>query len=148
LVQATGAAALLAVGTASATSATHDGSPPPTAAAYRAQANAICAAADQESNARPAGLTLSAAIADGLKIARNVYASLRRLTPPSELAQLHAEMLANIKTGLGLVSTLLDRAKDGGLTAKQFATNRALVENVSRRTALWKKIRVAACGGH
>ena len=144
---ATGAA-LLAVGTASATSATHDGSPSLTAAAYRAQANAICTAANRQSNARPAGLTLSASIADGLKIARNVYMSLKRVTPPAQLARLHAEVLANIKAGVGLVSVLLDRAKAGGLTAKQFATNHALDENVSQRTALWKKIRVASCEGH
>jgi hypothetical protein len=74
--------------------------------------------------------------------------SLKRVTPPAQLARLHAEVLANIKAGVGLVSVLLDRAKAGGLTAKQFATNHALDENVSQRTALWKKIRVASCEGH
>jgi hypothetical protein len=149
LVLATRAAAvLLAVGTASAASALDDGSPPPTAAAYRAQASAICTTANRQSSARPAGLTLSASIAVGLKIARNVYASLSRVTPPSQLARAHAEVLANIKAGLGVVTTLLGRAKAGDLTAKQFVTNHALDENVSRRTALWQKIGVAACEGH
>src|ERR1700730_9480897 len=98
------AATLVAAGTASATSAMDSGSPLPTASAYRAQANAICMAADRQSNARPAGLTLSASIAVGLKIARNVYNSLRRVTPPVQLARLHSEVLANIKAGVGLVS--------------------------------------------
>jgi hypothetical protein len=74
--------------------------------------------------------------------------SLRRLRPPSQLARLHADVLANIKAGVGLVSVLLDHAKAGDLTAKQFVTNHALGANVSQRTALWRKIGVASCEGH
>src|SRR5579863_5730460 len=82
---------------------------PLTSATYRAHADAICATASRRTAALPSGLTLRTAIADGLEIVRSAFISLSRLTPPPKLENLRNEVLANIESGLRIVSGLLNQ---------------------------------------
>ncbi|HUY71203.1 MAG TPA: hypothetical protein VMV08_03105 [Gaiellaceae bacterium] len=116
-----------------------------TVAQYRAQADAICAHDQNELSALPSGLTLAAYLVDALKITQTAYTSLKKLSPPSSLAHLHVEVIANIQAGFPIVDGLLIRAKAGKLTVAQFQNDKALGKNAAAENALWTKIGAKSC---
>ena len=116
-----------------------------TVAQYRVQADAICAHDQNELNALPSGLTLAAYLVDALKITQTAYTSLKKLSPPTSLAQLHAAVIANIQAGFPIVDGLLARAKAGKLTVAQFQSDNALGKNAAAENALWTKLGAKSC---
>jgi hypothetical protein len=82
---------------------------------------------------------------DALKITQTAYTALKKLSPPTSLAQLHAEVIANIKAGFPIVDGLLVRAKAGKLTVAQFQSDKALGKNAAAENALWTKIGAKSC---
>jgi len=139
-----GAVCVLALVAAQASSASRAGGPP-TAAAYRLQANAICSSENRQVSALPSGITLAVYLTDALKIADKAFAQLKQVTPPAELSRLHARVLANIAAGFPIVSGLLGRAKAGELTLAQFEHDKALTANVAEEDALWKQLGATVC---
>jgi len=123
----------------------HAAKPEPTAGTYRAQANAICKNEEQELTALPSGLTLAVYLQDATAVARKSLTALKHLSPPSELASLHAQVLANIEAGFPIVSRLRVRAQAGKLTLTQFENDKALTRNVAREDGLWKQLGASVC---
>jgi hypothetical protein len=118
---------------------------PLTAAQYRAKANAICRL--DAKRAQGAGHTgnLAEAIQAQLQIAQTSYAQLRKLVPPARLRSLNAQVLANIRAGIGIVQGLLQQAQAGTLTQAEFQSNPQLAQNASTEVALWKKLGASVC---
>ena len=131
------AAAALATAAAAAT--------PLTAAQYRAKANAVCRLDAKRAQAAGHTGNLALAIQAQLQIAQASYAQLKALVAPASLRPLNAQVLANIRAGIGIVQGLLAQAKAGTLTAAEFQSNPQLSANASAEIALWRKLGASAC---
>lgn len=122
-------------------------SPPLTVTDYRAQATAICEAANRQLNDHMPSGSLPNAINFSENTARTAYDELGRLQPPPELGQLHAEMLVRTHALLAGFPPLVEAAKTGTAafahaSAEQAERNTKLGDEVA---ALWEKLGVPAC---
>jgi hypothetical protein len=120
-------------------------SSPLTVTEYRAQANAICTTDNRQNAAIPTSGPFATSVSKLLKVAQSATLSLSRLKPPTQLARLHAELLASVRQGLVIVSSLLSKVRAGHLTAAQFANDAALTANANHENLLWKKIGAKVC---
>jgi hypothetical protein len=117
----------------------------PTAAQYRAQANAVCNADQKKLDALPHGITLAVYLEDAIAVTQSSLTALQKLHPPASLATLHAKVVANIRAGFPIVQRLLVRAKAGKLTAAQLGKDPALTANAKNEVSLWKQLGAKDC---
>jgi hypothetical protein len=126
--------------------------PPLAVTQYRAQASAICEAANRKlNNHAPQGSAsqklVQEAEFDG-KTAQTAYIALARLVPPLRLARLHDKVIADMSALVGDFPLLVDAAKKGIAAYKRAYTrmDTTRVQNLERdEAALWTKLGVPAC---
>jgi hypothetical protein len=118
-----------------------------TAGEYRDEAAAICERANKRLGEEMPEGALAETVAFAEEVARDAYESLARLMPPSELAELHNEMLMRTHALLADFAPLVAAAKVGmtefaRASAEQSERNRRLGPEIEE---LWPKLGVPEC---
>jgi hypothetical protein len=118
-----------------------------TAGEYRDEAAAICERANKRLGEEMPEGALAETVAFAEEVARDAYESLARLMPPSELAELHNEMLMRTHALLADFAPLVAAAKVGmtefaRASAEQSERNQRLGPEIEE---LWRKLGVPEC---
>ena len=120
-----------------------------TPAAYRKQANTVCAATNSLLNAVPKPTKTSqieAFLKQDLVIFRAQLKKLRTLTPPKSLRALHLKALAWETKELAAVKQLVDKIHGGTDPEAAFnSLSKKLNGYAKSESAVWKKLKIKTC---
>lgn len=138
---------LLVVATAWATTASgHPFGSGLTVAAYRGKANAICTRErTQTMSSYTHSNTLPQYLNAEVPIVSTAFSALKRLEPPAQLASLHAQILATVKSELSLFTFFQQEALAGMLTVAQWQSDPRPRQLSDRELLLWKKAGASVC---